>query len=171
MLVSERIPPNNDILLSTLSIETGAVSELVQLPRTRGAAFSPDKRFMVYLVRFNADSDKNGVWLLDLLDPALKPQPLPFFGAYRWRDNQRLVYVPFDPNAGGHVFYEYNVISKETSPLFPAGGLPLGLTIANNDWQISPDGRKIALVAAKGPELDGIWVIELSRSQPGTGRQ
>jgi hypothetical protein len=35
------------------------------------------------------------------------------------------------------------------------------LTVANNDWQVSPDGRQIALVAAKGTELDGIWVLDI----------
>jgi hypothetical protein len=161
LLVAQRIPPRQDILLSTLSVEDGSVTELVQLPRTRGSAFSPDKRYLVYLVRFNADSDKNGVWLLDLQDPKLKSQPLPFFGAYRWLNNQRLVYVPFDPNAEGTTFYEYDVVSGESRPLYPRDGSVLDLQIANNDWQISPDGTKIALVAAKGIDLDGIWVIDI----------
>lgn len=163
LLVAQRLPPNNDILLSSLSIADGTLTELVQLPRTRGAAFSPDKRYMVYLVRFNVDSDKNGIWLLDFENPDLESEPLPFFGAYRWRDNRHLVYVPFDPEAEGHVFYEYDVVSGQTRPLFPKDGNPLKLTIANNNWQISPDGSKIALLAARETELDGIWVIDLGQ--------
>ncbi len=162
LLIARRIRPKQDILLSTLSIEDGTLKELVQLPRTRGSAFSPDKRYMVYLVRFNADPGKNGIWLLDLQDPKLKPQPLPFFGAYRWRDSQHLVYIPFDPEAGGHIFYEYDAVSGETFSLFPRDGSVLNLAIANNDWQISPDGTKIALLATKDSELDGIWVIDIA---------
>jgi hypothetical protein len=164
LLVATRIPPQQDILLSTLSLEDGTLSELVQLPRTRGAMFSPDKRYMAYLVRFHADSDKNGLWLLDLQDPALKPRPLPFFGAYRWRDDGRLIYVPFEPDEkSGLTFHEYDVKTGQTRQLFPQEGAPLGLTIANNDWQVSPDGSRIALVATDGQQLDGIWVIDIGR--------
>jgi hypothetical protein len=73
------------------------------------------------------------------------------------------VYVPFDPKAEGHIFYEYDVVSGQTRALFPKDGSPLKLTIANNNWQISPDGSKIALLAAKGTALDGIWVIDLGQ--------
>jgi hypothetical protein len=101
---------------------------------------------MAYLVRFHADSDKNGLWLLDLQDPTLKSRPLPFFGAYRWR-----------------TFYEYDAKTGRTRQLFPQEGTPLELTIANNDWQVSPDGSRIALVAADGKALDGIWVIDIGQ--------
>ena len=59
---------------------------------------------------------------------------------------------------------QYNVIGLDvltgrTRNLFPDG---TGLTIANNDWRVSPDGEKIVLVAAKGTELDGIWVLDIT---------
>ena len=161
LLVARRLRPENDILLSSLSIEDGTLTELAQLPRTRGAIFSPDKRYMAFLVRFNADSSNNGLWLFDFENLDVEPAPLPFFGAFRWRDDQHLVYIPFDPEAEGLVFYEYNVRSGQTSPLFPSDGTPLDLTIANNDWRVSPDGSKIALVAERDKELDGIWVIDI----------
>jgi hypothetical protein len=69
-----------------------------------------------------------------------------------------MIYVPLDPAASEHNFYEYNILTGQTRSLFPAG---TNLTIANNDWQVSPDGRKIALVAAKGMALDGIWVLNI----------
>lgn len=163
LLVAQRIQPKNDILLSSLSIEDGAITELVKLPRTRGSAFSPDKRYMVYLVRHNEDTGKNGIWLLDWQDPTPEPQPLPFFGAYRWRDDRRLVYIPFDPQTEGAIFYEYDVTTGESRPLFPNDGSALKLTIANNDWQISPDGSKIALLAANGQNLNGIWVVDIGQ--------
>jgi len=162
LLVARRIRPQNDILLSSLSVEDGTLTKLVQLPRTRGAIFSPDKRYMAYLVRFHADSRNNGLWVLDLENLDVEPDPLPFFGAFRWRDEQHLVYIPFDPEADGLVFYEYDVQSGQTSRLFPNDGTTLELTIANNDWQVSPDGRKIALVAEKDKALDGIWVIDIA---------
>ena len=36
-----------------------------------------------------------------------------------------------------------------------------GLVIANNDWQVSPDGKRIALLASTGSELDGIWLLDI----------
>ncbi len=125
-------------------------------------ALSPDRRYLMYYVTFEPETDKNGLWLLDLQDAKPTPQKLPFFGSYRWRDNERLIYVPFDPEAATHDFYEFNVRTGQTRSLFPAG---TNLTIANSDWRISPDGRKIALVAANGTTLDGVWVLELDQDQ------
>ncbi len=162
LLMTRRIAGTSDVELFTLSLADGAQRILTEAPRMRGVALSPDKRYLVYYVSLEAESTGNGVWLLDLKNPAQAPQKLPFFGAYRWRDNQGLIYVPLDPGATSHEFYEYNVLTQEAQPLFPGG---TNLTIANNDWQVSPDGRKIALVAAKGMALDGIWVLDISQNQ------
>jgi hypothetical protein len=162
LLLSRRIAGGSDEQLLTLSLADGSETELLPAsPRMRGLTLSPDKRYLVYYVSFEVEAGENGIWLLDLENPAQAPQKLPFFGTYRWRDNQRLIYVPFDPAATEHNFYEYNVVTGETRPLFPDG---TSLTIANNDWQVSPDGRKIALVAAKGTALDGIWVLDIDQN-------
>ena len=162
LLMTRRIPGGSDEQLFTLSLADGGQSELFQVsPRLRGLALSPDKRYMVYYVTFETESEKNGVWLIDLQNPEQPAQKLPFFGTYRWRDNQRLIYVPFDPAATYHDFYEYNVVTGQTYPLFPDG---MELTIANNDWQVSPDGRKIALVASNGMKLDGVWVLDINQN-------
>jgi murein DD-endopeptidase MepM/ murein hydrolase activator NlpD len=161
LLMTRRIPGGSDQQLFTLSLADGSQSELLQVsPRMRGLALSSDRRYMVYYVTFETESEKNGVWLIDLQNPEQPAEKLPFFGTYRWRDDQRLIYVPFDPLATYHDFYEYNVVTGQEYPLFPDG---TQLTIANNDWQVSPDGRKIAMVAASGMELDGIWVHEIDR--------
>lgn len=157
-LMTRRIPGGSDQQLFILSLANGRETELAQLPRSRGMLLSPDRRYLVYYVTFEREAAKNGLWLLDLQSPRPEPQKLPFFGAYRWRDNNRLVYVPFDPEAIEHNFYEYNVRTGRTRALFPEG---TKLIIANNEWRISPDGRQIALAAARDMELDGVWVLEL----------
>ena len=158
LLMSRSLDRTSTTQLFTLSLKDGVQTELMEVPRMRGVTLGPDRRYLVYYVSFEAEAEQNGVWLIDLQNPTQTPQKLPFFGAYRWRDPQRLIYIPLDPDATSHDFYEYNILTKETRPLFPAG---TNLTVANNDWQVSPDGRKIALVAAKGTELDGTWVIEI----------
>jgi roadblock/LC7 domain-containing protein len=161
LLLTRRITGSSEEQFFTLSLTDGSQTELFQAPSVmRGLAFSPNKRFLVYYVSLEKETDKNGVWLLDLFKPAQAPQRLPFFGTYRWADNQRLIYVPLNPDATSHEFYEYDVFTKETQPLFSDG---TNLTIANNDWQVSPDGHKIALVAANGTELDGIWVLDINQ--------
>lgn len=159
LLMARRVAGSSDEQLFTLSVADGRQTDLHQLPQPRSLTLSPDKRYLVYYVSYQAETAKNGLWLLDLQNPAQSPQLLPFFGAYRWRDNERLIYVPFEPEAARHNFFEYNVRTGQTRPLFPGG---TNLTIANNDWQVSPDGRKIALVAANDTALDGIWVLDLS---------
>jgi hypothetical protein len=161
LLMVQGFEDTSDVQLFKLSVKDGAQTTLMEGPRMRGLALSPDKRHLVYYVRFEPDAEKNGVWLLDLQAPTQAAQKLPFFGTYRWRDDQRLICVPLDPDAAWHDFYEYNIRTGQSRPLFPDG---TNLTIANNDWQVSPDGSKIALVAAKGAELDGIWVIDIDQA-------
>ena len=158
LLMTRRIPGGSDQELFTLALTSGRQSELRRLPRFRGLALSPDRRHMVYYVSFEPEAGKNGVWLLDLQNPTHIPQKLPFFGSYRWRDNEHLIYVPLELDAAEQNFYEYDLGTGLTRSLFPAGP---NLVIANNDWQVSPDGRKIALLAANGASLDGIWVLDL----------
>ncbi len=161
LLMTRRISGGSDQQLFTLSLADGSQTELLQVSRIRGLALSPDRRHMVYYVTFESEADKNGVWLIDLQNPVQPAQKLPFFGTYRWRDNQSLIYIPLDPDTSSHEFYEYNILTKETQPLFPDG---TNLTVANNDWQVSPDGRRIVMVAANGMELDGVWVLEMDQN-------
>jgi hypothetical protein len=160
LLMTRRSAGSSEEQFFTLSLTDASQTELFQTPRMRGLAFSPNKRYLVYYASLEKESDKNGVWLLDLYKPAQAPRKLPFFGTYRWADNQHLIYVPLDPAATSHEFYEYDVLAQVSQPLFSE---KTNLTIANNDWQVSPDGRKIALVAANGTLLDGIWVLDINQ--------
>ena len=162
LLMVEGSAGTSEVRVFTHSLDDGTQWELMEGPRMRGLALSPDRRHMVYYVSLEEEVDRNGVWLLDLEDPSDGPEKLSFFGTYRWRDDRRLVYVPFDPDASSHRFYEYNVLTGQTRELFPDG---TSLTIANNDWRVSPDGRQIVFVAADGTELDGIWVLEIDQSE------
>ena len=158
-LMSRRIAGSSDQQLFILSLSDGSQRQLIgRMPRFRGSILSPDKRYLAYYVTFEPQADENGVWLLDLQQLRLRPKKLPFFGTYRWRGNQHLIYIPFDPTTTEHNFYEYNLSTQESRPLFPAG---TGLTIANNEWQVSPDGTKIILLAANGSNLDGLWLLDI----------
>ena len=159
LLLTRRVAGSSDETLLTLSVVDGRQTELLTVPEPRGLAISPTGRYLVYYTRAEPDI-QDGLWMLDLTAETLAAEPLPFFGAYRWRDNNRLVYVPFDPDAPEHNFFEYNLGTGENRALFPGG---TGLSIANNGWQISPDGSKIALLATATDDrlLNGIWVLDI----------
>jgi hypothetical protein len=158
LLLARRVPGSSDETLSTLSISSGVETELLTLPEPRGMSASSDRRYLVYYSRFEPGI-ANGLYLLDLQAETVTPQMLPFFGAYRWRDNENLIYVPFELDATEHNFFEYNVTTNQSREMFPGG---TGLMIANNDWRVSPDGQQIALLAANGTALNGIWVLDLN---------
>jgi hypothetical protein len=160
LLMEEGFAGTSDVRLFRYSLQDGPQAEVMEGPRMRGLAFSPNRRYLVYYVQLEAETEKNGVWLVDLGASNPTPLRLPFFGTYRWRGNYRLIYVPFEPGAPSHNFYEYHVLSKRARLLFPEG---TDLTIANNDWQVSPDGRKIALAASRDRALDGIWVLNIDQ--------
>jgi hypothetical protein len=162
MLISRRVPGTEDIILSKLALANGQQSDLIQLSSARDLTLSPDGRYLVYQSRFNEEAEKNGMWLIDLNAARPEPERLPFLGAYRWRDKSHLVSIPFDPAVKIHRFYQYNVESGQAGRLFPAEDTNFNLTITNGSWEISPDGSKIALLAANGTVMDGLWVIDLN---------
>jgi hypothetical protein len=145
--------------LSKLSLIDGAVTELFQAERPRGISLNPSRTALVYYTALAEDSANNGVWYVDLTANPLTPARLPFIGSYQWQDDETLIYVPFDPEAESHFFYSFDLASGQSRQLTGPGQPPL--KIANNDWSISPDGRKIVLLASRGMELDGLWLVEL----------
>lgn len=157
LVVSQKSDTPDRMLLSKLSIQDGGQTSLMEVYRMQDMILSPDKQHFVYS-SFNPNVDENGIWLADLQNPQQPPQKLPFFGTYRWRDNQHLIFVPFEPLATQHTFYEYDIMTGQAQLLFYGN---TNLLIANNDWQISPDGSKIVLVAASGAQLNGIWILEI----------
>jgi hypothetical protein len=157
LVVTQGGDASDRMLLSQLSLQDGAQTPLFEVGRMQDLLLSPDKQRLVY-TSFTPHIEENGIWLVELQNPQGGPQKLPFFGTYRWRDNQHLVFVPFEPNATQHTFYEYDISTAQARLLFTGN---TDLIIANNDWQISPDGSKIALLAAAGTALNGIWVLEI----------
>lgn len=156
LLMGRGFPGTSDEELFTFSLVDGSQIELADVPRMRGLALSPDRRYLVYYASF--EGERSGVWLIDVEDPGRLPEKLPFFGAYRWRDEERLVFIPFNPEGVLHNFYEYHVTTGQIRPLLSRS---VELRIANNEWHVSPDGNKIAFLAANGRALDGIWVVDI----------
>ncbi len=82
-----------------------------------------------------------------------------FYGSYAWRDSLNIVYVPLREAAtDSHVFRQYGVLSRENVALTDPA--TMFISIANNDWSVSPDGTHIVFVDGRDR---AIWLLDLPR--------
>lgn len=140
-----------------LDLRDGTLRDLFPVERWRAALISPDGRRLIYYVAGAREKGKGGVFLVDLTAATPVPQRLDFFGAYRWRDASRLLYVPLTPGAPSNELWQYDASTGRSERLVAAAaGSPLH--IAGGDWDVSPDGRRIVFVSARDRAL---WVAEL----------
>ena len=107
---------------------------------------------------------KNGLWLAKTDGSQNVQLDDELFGAYQWRgcpdgcspDEDRLLVVPFQPDAPLHWLVELNPATGEVLQLTDPAVTPF--KIANGDWRVAPDGAAIAFVEYSDRN---IWVIEL----------
>jgi Tol biopolymer transport system component len=144
-------------MLGILNLADGTIRDLIPVERLRSATLSPDGRWLAYYVAQARDSAQNGMYLLDLEAPVAQPRRLDFFGAYRWRDSGRLLYVPLQPGAPSNALWQFDVNTGQAEQLIaPSADSPF--KIANGDWDVSPDGRRIAFLSARDRN---IWLVNL----------
>jgi Tol biopolymer transport system component/4-amino-4-deoxy-L-arabinose transferase-like glycosyltransferase len=143
-------------VLYTFSLTDGRSTELVRVEQLRGALLSPDGAWLVYYVALNEDTMQNDLWLVRTDGSARRKLDRSLFGAFRWRDADRLLIIPFRPQADVHELWELNVETGETRRLTDPTVTPF--KIANGDWTISPDGRQVAFVESRD---HNIWLLTL----------
>jgi Tol biopolymer transport system component len=158
LLVNGQDPKNPAVqVLSSLSLADGKLKEIVRAERLRSATLSPSGKWIAYYTAFNESG--NGLWLVDTSGGKPKAAPAGAFGAYQWRPTtggDKLVIIPFKPDAQYHEFWQLNPESLALVQLTKAAEAPL--KIANGDWRVSPDGRYVAFVESKDRN---IWVVEM----------
>ncbi|OGO40865.1 MAG: hypothetical protein A2W36_02190 [Chloroflexi bacterium RBG_16_58_14] len=139
--------------LRKVSLTGGESVEIARAERIRGAVLSPGGSWLAYLVTFTGDPAEDGLWLVNTSTG--ERRKVGMFGAYRWRDDQRLWLIPLELSQGYHQLWEVDAASGEAQPLTAGEVTPF--KIANGDWSISPDGMHLAFVSAG----DGnIWLLE-----------
>lgn len=157
LLVTGRIAPGTlERVVYSLSVPDGELMELARAENLRGQTLSPDGDWLAYYVASNPDPAENGLWLVHTDGSELFQVPSELFGAYRWRDEGRLLIVPFRPNAEYHELWELDVITRETRRLTEPEMTPF--KIDDGDWAVSPDGRKVVFVSAADQNL---WFLTL----------
>jgi Tol biopolymer transport system component len=144
-------------ILWALNLADGKLRELARAERLRSALLSPSGRWVAYYTTFDRETS-NGLWLVDTRGGAPKALPKEAFGAYQWRagESDRLVIVPFRPGAKHHEFWQ---VTPETLALEQlTRGEETPVKIANGDWRVSPDGKRVAYVESADRN---IWVVNL----------
>ncbi|MDX1435351.1 MAG: hypothetical protein R3335_00975 [Anaerolineales bacterium] len=137
------------------SLATGQAEQVLQVSgRLRGTSLSPDGRWLAHQVTFSGEPDADGIWVTNL--ETRQQRHLPEYGAYQWRDNERLLVIPLEPGAAAHRIMEVEAASGEVRPLTDPAVTPLH--IANGDWRVSPDGQNIAFVSGVD---HNIWLLTL----------
>ena len=167
LLVSGResaASPNQ--VLWALSLSDGARVEIARAERLRSPTLSPSGNWVAYYVTFAADPAQNGLWLARTDGSLRRPVSRDLFGAYQWRpcpggggcspEDQRLLIVPFRPDAVFHEVWELDATTGEARQLTDPA--TTSFKIANGDWRVSPDGRYVVFVESKDRN---VWVIEL----------
>lgn len=143
--------------LSIIAIADGKRTEILETERSRGLTLSPDGRFGILLQAQAENAAQNGLFLVDLRGGMTTPKALPFFGAFKWCDATRLVYVPLEPGAPSNALWQLNVETLATRQILASveGG---PFRISNGDWDMAADGRHIAFVSARDRN---IWQLTL----------
>jgi hypothetical protein len=104
---------------------------------------------VAYYVAFDRP-ERNGLFVVSR---GGQGQRLDWFGSYRWRDAQRLVYIPLLLGQPTHRLFEYD-LQSHTSRLLA----DLGTQVSHDQWQVSPDGQRLVFLSSRDRNL---WVLEL----------
>jgi Tol biopolymer transport system component len=140
--------------LAALTLADESLTTIVRGPRLRGGNLSPNGTWAAFQLQFSGEPEQDGLWLART--DGAEARRLDIFGAYRWRDDAHLLVVPLELNAGGQRFVEVEAATGAQRPLTDPALTPIH--IANGDWALSPDGRRVAFVNAADRN---VWVLEL----------
>jgi len=147
---------SREYLLYAFSLTSGRTTELVRAERLRGGLLSPDGAWLAYYVALDKDPTQNGLWLMRTDGSTRRQLDRDLFGAYQWRDADRLLIIPFRPKAVSHELWELDVNMGETRRLTDPNVTPF--KTANGDWAVSPDGQHVAFVESRDRN---IWLLTL----------
>jgi hypothetical protein len=157
-IVSGRLSPYTTGGIWRVNVDDGAATLLMEAERPRDLLLSPQGGWLAFIIRFEQGEDRNGLWILSTADG--QARRLDAFGSYRWRDEGALLLIPYDPGAGLAI-WQYDASTGQGVQLTDPAVHQF--EIANNDWEVSPDGSKVVYLSADDYSL---WVLQLPAGQP-----
>jgi hypothetical protein len=152
--VTGRLGPSMPSGIWHVNLETSAARLVMEAERPRSALLSPGGSYIVFYIALSSDPEANGLWVVPTDgSPGIK---LDLFGAYRWRYDDVLVVIPLEMDTPGISLWQIDASSGEALQItYPE---LTSISIANNDWQISPDGRQMVYLSAEDRNL---WILRL----------
>ncbi|MBA3534719.1 MAG: hypothetical protein H0T73_22600 [Ardenticatenales bacterium] len=124
--------------------------------RVRDVRLAPGGEWLAYTVSLSANGALNGLWVVRTDGSVNRKLDRALFGAYQWRDGNRLLIIPFSLNAANHQLWEHNAASGASYALTEPSATPF--KIANNDWRVAPNGQAITFVSTHDRNL---WLLTL----------
>lgn len=152
LLLSQRVGQTNVSTLAIYTISTKKSAPLLTAKNLRNVSIAPGGATLAYYLMWQGDA--SGMYLLPT-QPNASPVKLPFFGSWRWRDAQSLVYIPYTPGSAPS-FVLYDIHSGQSRPLSDPNAQPF--SILNDDWAMAPNGRALTLWNARDR---AIWRLSL----------
>ena len=142
VLLSGKLTPGlRDRQLWTQDTVSGAKVNLGSALSFRGLSAAPGGKWAAYYVAFDS-AQRNGMFVQDTRTG--QRRKLSEFGSYRWRDANRLLFIPLQLSGKFHVLREYDAANNTWLTLGS-----LNDQVRQGDWNISPDGKKLSYLSAK----------------------
>jgi Tol biopolymer transport system component len=155
LLLVTRVGQTNVFDLKLYTLSTNTTTSLLTVANLRGLTVAPGGRYVMYYAPFQDNRKESGVYLLERA-PGRRPVLMPFFGSWRWRDSNSIIYIPYEPDKPMS-FVLYDVVTGQSRRLTDPAAQPFEIT--NDDWSISPDGRYIVLWNEQDHAL---WLVTLT---------
>ena len=149
LLTGKTNPKQRDRSLRVFDLRDQSLQTLTTALNIRGLSINQNGTQIAYYVAFDSAA-RNGMYVQDVVSG--KRQRLDWIGSYRWRDSNRLVYVPLEAASvqptKAHRLLQWDVRTAQSEPL-----VSLGAKIAGDDWQVAPDGSRMVFVSATDRRL------------------
>jgi Tol biopolymer transport system component len=157
LFTGRNYPGDEQQILFMYDLETNRRTDLFSHKRLRGGELSPGGSWVSVFITFADDPQDNGLWLIRTDGSEQRRLELPHFGAYRWRDDETLLFIPMRaPAETSMQFWTIDAATGQWQPLTDPAALPFSLS--NGDWDVSPDGRSVVFVNSADQNL---WLISL----------
>lgn len=153
LIATGRVTSNGQEGIWAVGLDGSAPRLLHQVVRPREPLLSPGGTWVAFHVALSGDSGQNGLWVMRTDGTSLsKVTP---YGAYRWRRDGVLLLIPLGDGLAPMLFEVDAGVGRSRQLTDP---IRTALPIANNDWVVSPDGRRVAFTSWIDRAL---WVLTL----------
>lgn len=128
------------VTIAILNVVDGTLSTVGTWENLRDLTVSPGGKWLMFYLRQQGDPSLDGMYVITTAGNA-QPQKLPWFGGWRWRDDDSVYYIPFDVTSDIHQLAYYHLPTGTNLMLTNRDTLPF--TIMNGDWEVSRDGNHL----------------------------